>query len=232
LVDRSIKNGGLTYVPIMGTIVPNMSTKPVGILASTLFGKTRRAVLGLLYSHPDETFYLRQIARTVGSGQGTIQRELGQLVEAGILTQKRDGNQVYFQANTATPIYQELRSIVTKTAGAGDTLRQSLAKLSSQIGVAFIYGSVAKGEENNLSDIDLMVVGDVSFKDVVKAVQPAEVVLGREVNPSVYPPKEYQAKTKAGHHFLNSLLKAPKIFLIGGPSELKRMGPKGLASSS
>jgi DNA-binding transcriptional ArsR family regulator len=216
----------------MGTIVPIMSTKSASILASTLFGKTRRAVLSLLYSHPDEAFYLRQIARTVDLGQGTVQRELAQLLEAGLLTQRRQGNQLHFQANAASPIYQELRSIVTKTAGAGDALRLSLAGLSAQIEVAFIYGSVAKGAENNLSDIDVMVVGDVSFRDVVKALRSAEVALGREINPSVYPSREYRSKLKSGHHFLNSLLKAPKIFLIGGPSELKRMGPKGLASSA
>lgn len=175
---------------------------------------------------------MRQITRMIGSGQGTVQRELTQLLEAEILSQRRQGNQIHFQANAASPIYQELRAIVTKTLGAGDTLRLSLAGLSSQIEVAFIYGSVAKGEENNLSDIDVMVVGDVSFKDVVKAVRPAEAALGREINPSVYPPKEYQTKLKSGHHFLNSLLKVPKIFLIGGLSELKRLGPKGLASSS
>jgi DNA-binding transcriptional ArsR family regulator len=99
-----------------------MRTKSPGVLASTLFGKTRRAVLNLLFGHPDEAFYLRQITRTVGLGVGTVQRELAQLVGAEILTQRRQGNQVYFQANTATPIYQELRSIVTKTTGAGDKL--------------------------------------------------------------------------------------------------------------
>src|SRR5437764_10101516 len=104
-------------VPIMSTIALIMGTIPVdNLLSSTLFGKTRRAVLGLLFSHPDEAYYLRQITRTLGLGQGTVQRELAQLIEAQILTQKRQGNQVYFQVNQNSPIYAELKSIITKTA--------------------------------------------------------------------------------------------------------------------
>ena len=212
----------LKCVPKMGTFVPVMGTKH-GSLAATLFGKTRQAVLGLLYSHPDQAFYLRQITQAVDLGQGTVQRELAQLVEAGLLTKKQQGNQIHFQANPVSPIYAELRAIVTKTVGAADALRRGLTSLAPKIKVAFIYGSVAEGKERSESDIDLMVIGDVSLGDVVEALQSAEKAVGREVNPSVYPPAEYRKKIHAKHHFLTSLVDAPKIFLIGGPDELRSL---------
>jgi predicted nucleotidyltransferase len=199
---------------------------------TTLFGKTRRAVLSLLYGRADEEFYIRYILRSVSVGHGSVQRELKRLAEARILRRTARGRQVYYQANRDSPIFPELKSLITKTAGVGDILLNALAPLAERIKIAFIFGSVAKGEETRRSDIDLLVVGDVSFMDVVTNLQAAQKAIGREINPTVYPSKEFESKIKANHHFLSTLLDGPKISLIGDENELSRLAKKRLAGRS
>jgi len=194
-----------------------------------LFAKVRRAILSLLFGHVDEAFYLRQIVRTTGFGLGPVQRELKQLTESGIIRRTVRGQQVYFQANLDSPIFPELKSLITKTTGIGDTLRAALVPIGGQLKAAFIYGSIARGEECSKSDIDLLIVGDIAFADVVVNLQAAQKLLGREIVPTVYPPEEFKAKMRAKHHFLTSVLKGPKIYLIGDENELRRLATKRLA---
>jgi len=183
----------------------------------------------LLFGHADEAFYLRQIVRTTGFGLGPIQRELKQLTQGGIIRRSVRGRQVYFQANLDSPIFPELKGLIIKTAGIGDTLRAALAPISGQLELAFIYGSIASGKEGPRSDIDLLVVGDVAFADVVVNLQAAQKLLGREIFPTVYPPDEFKTKMRARHHFLTSVLKGPKIYVIGDENELRRLAAKRLA---
>ncbi|MBI5723007.1 MAG: nucleotidyltransferase domain-containing protein [Planctomycetes bacterium] len=195
-------------------------------LSESLFGKARRAVLSLLYSHVDEAFYLRQIVRAACAGQGAIQREVGRLTEAGVISRSVRFKHVYYQANPECPIFQELKILMVKTAGAAETLRDALSDLSGRIIAAFIYGSMARGEEKARSDVDVMVIGKTTFGDVVKALRPAEEKIGREVNPTVYPPAEFKARLAARHHFLTSVLNEPKIFLIGDENDLAGLAEK------
>lgn len=192
-------------------------------LSKTLFGKTRRAVLSILYSHTDESFYLRQLVRIAGIGIGAMQRELKQLTDSGIIRRLRIGRQIFFQANTDCPVFKELRDLVIKTIGVGDVLRSALVPLAERIQFAFIYGSLARGEETRGSDLDVMVVGDVTFAEVVSAISPLQETLSREINPSVYPLHEFRAKVSEGQHFISTVLSAPKIFVIGDNNELERL---------
>jgi uncharacterized protein len=194
-------------------------------LTDVLFGQTRRAVLGYLYSQPEKPFYLRELARHAGTGLGAVQREVVKLAEAGILRRSVRGNQVFYQANRENPIFQELKSIVSKTVGTHDILREALLPMRERIRVAFVYGSVARHEERADSDIDLMVVGEVPFTQIVAAITPAQERLGREINPTVYPVAEFQSKLKAKNHFLKSVLRQKKLFVLGDENELT-----GLAS--
>lgn len=193
-----------------------------GITAS-LFGKTRRAILSLLYGHADESFYLRQIARTTGIGLGSMQRELKNLTDTGIIIREVQGKQVYYRANAQCPIFNELKSIVRKTFGVADVLRRSLVPKADKVRVAFIFGSVAKSNDNRRSDIDVIVVGRISFGDVVSLFSPAEEQLGREINSVVYSINEFKKKVKENHHFVRTVLEDEKIFLIGDENELKGM---------
>ena len=191
--------------------------------STILFGRTRRRVLGWLFGHPEERFYLRQIVRQTGSAQGAVQRELQKLAEAGILRRTVEGRHVYFQANRESPIFPELHMLLLKTAGIVDVVREALAPLADRIRAAFVFGSAARGKLRSDSDVDVLVVGDVPFPAVADALAGAQARLGRDVNPTVYPPAEFQKKIRAGHHFLTTVLREPGLFVMGGPDELARL---------
>ena len=219
----------LTRVTNPGTLVPRMSTAFASSqLSAALFGQTRRAILALLYGHPDESYYLRQLVRSAGVGLGAAQREVKRLSDAGIIRRTVSGNQVFYQANPDCPIYGELKGLIVKTSGVADVLQAALVPLAAQIRVAFIYGSVAKLAQRNGSDVDVMVVGEPTFGEVVSAVGNAQETLAREVNPTVYSPAEFRSKLKAGHHFLTAVIGSEKLFLIGDERELARLGAKRL----
>lgn len=192
-------------------------------LSEILFGKTRQAVLSLLYGHADESFYLRQILRVAGGGMGAVQRQVNALVDAGIILRIKKGKQIYYQANSRSPVFNELKSIIMKTAGIGDILKTALAPLAQQIQFAFIYGSIAHGTEKEGSDVDVLVVGDVTFSDIVAVLSPMQQTLGREINPTVYPPDEFRTKLTRNNHFIKSVMADDKIYLIGDDDELKRL---------
>ena len=220
----------LKCIPKRGTIVPKLSTLTYrDNLSQTLFGKTRRAVLSLLYSQVDDSFYLRQIVRAAGVGLGAVQRELKQLSDAGIIQRIVRGHQVYYQANPRCPVFAELKSLVVKTVGVGAALQAALAPLGDRVKVAFIYGSIARSGEQRDSDVDVLVVGKATFSEIVSSLSEAQKTTGREINPTVYPPAEFRSKVAAGHHFLTTVLKGPMLFLIGDVRELARLAKKPLA---
>ena len=191
-------------------------------LASLLFGGYRREVLALLLLHPHLSLHVREIARATGKIPGTLVRELNQLAEGGLLLRRPVGNQIHYQANTACPIYEELRSIFKKTSGLADVLREALEPLSEKVRAAFVYGSVARGDERAGSDLDVMIVGEAKFADVVQALGSAQEALRREINPNVYRTSEFGAKLAAGEPFLQRVMEDPKIYLIGGEDDLRQ----------
>ena len=208
----------------MGILLPMVGSHTVSSAGlPSLFGKTRQALLSLLYSRADEAHLQESLIRLAALGRGAVQRELAFLARVGVVRRTVRGRQVYFQANAESPIYEELRGLILKTTGVADALRAALAPLSERIAVAFIYGSVAKGQENRASDVDVMVIGEVSFAETSEALGEAQKSIGREVNPSVYAAADFRAKLAAKHHFLGSVLKGEKIFLIGDDRELARL---------
>jgi predicted nucleotidyltransferase len=198
-------------------------------MGALLFGKVRRSVLGLLLCNSDRSFYLREISRIANVGTGAVQRELTQLARVGIITRRTEGNQVHFQANKSSPVFNELSSLLRKTAGVADIVREALAPLAAHISSAFIYGSVAMGTEKADSDVDVMVIGTVGFNEVTEALAMVQDTLSREVNPSVYSPDEFAAKTGQKHHFLTNVLKGEKLYLIGDRDGLEGLAGKRLS---
>jgi len=201
-------------------------------ISSVLFGRTRRAILSLLYGHPDESYYLREIVRATGFGVGSVQRELAQLAEAGIIRRTDSGHQVYFRANSDSPIFKDLKNLITKTAGAAEIIREALAPLSDRISIAFLYGSVARGEETRQSDVDVLIVGDISFAEAVKALRGAQESLNREINPSVYPVEEFHSRVIEQHYFIREVLSGPKVFVVGDAHELERLAGERVAGEA
>ncbi len=191
-------------------------------LASVLLPEYRRKVLGLLLLRPDEAWHGREIARRTGLAAGTITRELTKLAEVGLLNREKRGNQQVYSANTSSPIFTELASILRKTSGLADVLAQALAPAARQLRIAFVFGSVAQGRETAGSDIDLMLIGDMTFGDAVEALHLAQADLGREVNPKIFNAAEFAAKATT-EPFLRDVLAKPKVFVIGNDRELAEL---------
>jgi predicted nucleotidyltransferase len=193
-------------------------------IGSALFGKTRRAILSLLFSNPDSSFYVRQIVRTVGVGHGTIQRELYRLSRVHIIKRIVNGNQVFYQADEECPIFKELEAVITKTAGVAEVIREALMLEYELINVAFIYGSYASLKENRGSDVDVMIVGDISFSRSVELLKDAQKKLDREINPVVMKREEFNDRLVNGHYFIRDVLNKPVIYIVGDRHELESMG--------
>lgn len=190
-------------------------------LSSALFSSVQQRVLALIFGHPERSFYASEIVRNVKSGTGAVERELSRLLSSGLVNVERIGNQKHYRANRQSPIFDELRSIVLKTIGLTEPLKRFLEPCADKIKVAFIYGSVAKGIDTARSDIDLMVIADdLSYSDLYEALQKAEPVLGRPVNPNVMASKDWQRKKEQKDSFIARIAAQPKTFIIGSESDL------------
>ncbi len=187
-------------------------------LADALFTTTQQRVLGALYGQPQRSFTVSELIASTGAGSGAVQRELAKLVASGLLTVRPIGNQKHYQANPAAPIHAELVGIMQKTVGLADILRDALDPLTPRIKQAFVFGSLARGESGPRSDVDLMVVGDAGFAEVVEAVYPLHERLGREVNPVVLTAGEFSARVK-DPGFIARVVSGPRIMLIGSTDD-------------
>ncbi|MBI2908669.1 MAG: nucleotidyltransferase domain-containing protein [Chloroflexi bacterium] len=186
-----------------------------------LFGKTRQAVLALLYGQADRSFYTRQILDAVKTGRGTVQRELKSLAETGVIIREAQGKQVYYRANESSPIYPELKGIVAKTFGLADVLREALAPFNERIACAFVYGSTAKGEAVASSDIDLLVVGNADEMALHRALSGVEDRLARPVNYTLMNEAEFRQRSAENGGFLARVLSGPKIMILGRLDDLR-----------
>jgi predicted nucleotidyltransferase len=192
-------------------------------LSTILFTEYRSKVLGLILLHPGQQFFLREIARLTHTNPGTLKRELDKLVEAGIINFEKSGNQNYYSANQSSPIFEDLVNILRKTSGLVDVIQSALLPLVEQIDSAFIFGSMASGAVNEGSDIDLMLVGNVNFGDVVSLIYPLQASLAREINPKVFMSSEWLQLSKDKNSFLRDVMSKPRLFVIGTQLDLDQL---------
>lgn len=188
-------------------------------IGDALFSKSTKAILASVFTRPDG-IHLRALMSLTGLGSASAQRELGKLTDAGLLIKEEVGKVVLYRANTASPIYAELSSIIRKTEGLEHAVRSVLQPFQDRIERAFIYGSVAKQQDTASSDVDLFVLtDDLGSADLYPKFVDMEKKLGRKISLTVYRPAEYQRKLKAKNHFLVSVMDGPKIELIGEHDE-------------
>lgn len=215
-------------MPILGIIVPDMGTSLKGAgtsgatgLAGALFTRTQQRVLGYLFGQPGRSFFANELIGLTGAGSGAVQRELSRLSGSGLVTVTARGNQKHYQANPGSPIFAELCGILAKTVGLAEPLRVALAPLADRIQAAFVFGSVARKTDRAASDIDLMVIGEgVTYADLFGELEAASTRLGRQVNPTVYSRQELSQRVAEGNAFVTRLLAQPRIWIIGGESDL------------
>jgi predicted nucleotidyltransferase len=170
----------------------------------------------VLFGNPRRSFYANEIIALARSGTGAVQRELQRLEASDLVTVTRVGNQKHYQANPSSPVFEELRALVLKTVGLADVLRAALAPVSKDVRAAFVYGSIAKGQDTAVSDIDLMVISDrVTHAELFAALEQATTQLGRKVAPTIYSSKELARRLKEENAFVTRVLVQPKLWLIG-----------------
>jgi predicted nucleotidyltransferase len=186
----------------------------------TLFPTVRGEILAATLTQPDKWWYLSELAQFLRTTPSSLQRDLKALVDGGILQQRREGARAYFKADTRSPLFTDLRGLVEKTAGLLPTLERLLERFATGVDVAFVYGSVARGEERSTSDVDLLVIGAVGLAELAPGLRKIEAQLGREVNVTNYARSEFKDKIDAGDHFLTEVLRAPKQFVKGEQRDL------------
>ena len=192
-------------------------------ISAALFSDSQSRVFRWLFGQPERSYHLNELLRLTGLGSASLQRELGKLAAAGLVRSEKVGNLRCFQANTESPVYEELARLTRKTLGAQPLLQEALAPIKAKLDVAFIYGSIAKGTDTAKSDIDVMVVGkDLLLSEVLKLLLPVESQLGRKISPTLYTPAEYKRRRAQKDSFLNRVLAQPVIPLIGEALERSR----------
>ena len=193
------------------------------MLSSLLFSDYRRRVLGLLLLHPDTTYHVRELARLTGTSAGTLHKELTKLTNGGVLRRQEVGNQVRYSADRDCPVFEELASILRKTSGLVDVLVDALSSIEKNITLAFVFGSVARGEQQSNSDVDVMLVGSLGFADAVQVLHPVQATLQREINPVVYSLEEFRRRAASDDSFVREVLSQPKLFVVGNENELRKL---------
>jgi len=193
-------------------------------MLTKLFGSEARVkVLSLFMLNAGNEYYLREIAQRTGLAVRSVQRTVKDLTDIGVLLREARGNSVYFRLDAGNPITADLKAIFLKTVGLRDLILDALEE-ASDADVAFIYGSVAKGDEAPTSDIDIAIIGRIPSRRLTELVADLEKRTGREVNTTVFSQEEWTQRISAGDHFTTTLLREPKIMLVGHGLELKTLG--------
>ena len=188
-------------------------------LFSITKSKLREELLALYFTNPDKKYYLRQLERILKFSVGNIRRELIKLESAGLFLSESKGNLIYYYLNKSYPLFEELKSIIFKTSGAPKMLQNILEKFKG-ISQAFIYGSFAKKEEKEGSDIDLLIIGEVDEDKLIEEIGKLERKLQREINYAIYEKEDFKKKKEEGNSFILDISKEKIIFLIGDENGL------------
>lgn len=196
-----------------------MPKQPIDLM----FGAYRRRLLATLLLRPGERFHIRELARMTGISAGSIHRELKTMATSGLLLRERAGNQVLYQANQSCPIYPELSTIFRKTTGLAMLLHKALEPLAGRIDCAFVFGSMASGDEVPSSDVDVIVLGDVTLMEIVKTLSSVNAALGREINPVAMTVNKFADQYLKQDRFAVRVLDEPKIIVMGQEDELRKL---------
>jgi len=219
LLELLSRGGPIDILRVLRKYIRRMRNSPI---LDALFPVVRQEILAATLLSPGKSWFLSELAEHLETSPSSLQRELESLAESGILQHTQDGRRTYYKAQTTSPVYEELRALFSKTAGIVPLLKSELARFSAKITWAALYGSVARGEEQGQSDVDLLVVGPVGLPELLPALRRIEQQFGREVNVTRYSEAEFRAKRSGRDHFLNSVLKGNLISIVGSVNELEK----------
>jgi predicted nucleotidyltransferase len=205
-------------------------TERMNLLANLVCSRVRAEVFRVLFGLQTGELHLREIHRQTNLALGTVRQDIGKLVRLGLVRSRQDGNRIYYRANQRHPLYPDIHQMVLKTVGLTDVLAAVLR--SNGIRAAFVFGSIARGTDSPESDVDLMIIGTFGLRKVSALLGGVAERLGREINPHVLSPSEFRERIRTEEHFLTSVLKSPKLFVLGSEHELEAMAKKRLAETA
>jgi predicted nucleotidyltransferase len=194
----------------------------MNLLAEMLSSRSRAEFFRILFGVGSNEFHLREIERRSGLAIGTIRQEASKLERLGLIIKRKDGNRTYFSANQTHPLYKTIHELVLKTSGLAEILIQALS--TEEIKFAFIFGSIAAGEENAESDLDLFIIGKIGLRSLSKLLKAPGEKIGREINPHIMSADEFLKRKKEKEHFVSQVLESPKLMIKGSEDEFSRMG--------
>lgn len=200
-----------------------MANKAQRSIGSSLLGKAREAVIGLLFSDPDKALHVREVARRTGFSAPTVARELRLLEGAGVLVSVVSGSQRQYRPDPTCSLFAELQSIARKTWGIRGRIAATLDSLNG-IDTAFVFGSYAAGSPHDASDVDLLVIGSLDYAVLSEAMTSVSSDVGRPVNAKLYRPAEWARKLGEGNSFVTSVNAGPKLFVVGDEGALNAIG--------
>ena len=176
-------------------------------------------ILSLFLMQPEESFYQRSLTEKTGHSLAQVQYALERIEQSGLVTKKKSGNRLYYKAERTHPAFDDLKRVFLKTVALGDVIREALTPLAKQIQFAFVYGSIASGQERPYSDLDLLLIGSVTLKELANVMAQLSETLKREVNPVNYTLKTFSERLKDDNRFALELMDTPKIWIIGNEDE-------------
>jgi predicted nucleotidyltransferase len=194
-------------------------TRPIDSLLTPI----KQEILSATYGQPEKWWYLSELAANAATSPSSLQRELSTFAANGLLLRRRDGGRIYFKAATDSPLFSPLKELLERSLGPAGAVREAIAPLIARVEAAFIYGSVAKGEEHARSDVDILFIGALGLAELVKVLKPLERKFGREFNAKCYSTREFVSKFRKGNHFVSTVIREPKIFLAGNEDDLRRL---------
>jgi len=202
------------------------------MLKALFSSQVRIDLLSTLLMHPDEEFYLRELAANLHNSPRSIHVELRNLEKISLLQKRISGKQHYYRINRQHILYGDLRSLFLKSAGLRDQVKEQLEPHAADIDFAFIYGSMASGNFSANSDIDLMIIGKVRPRQMAPSFAELRNQLGREISAAIFPITEFAEKVRKRDHFISSLIADSLLFVIGEENEFGRMVQKWLAEKT
>ena len=191
-------------------------------LSQILSSRSRAAVFKLLFSGLEKELHVREIQRRCKLNDSTLRQELRKLVRLDLVRGRKDSNRIYYRANRDNPLYPEIRNLVIKTAGVAQVLRDAIGE--ERVNVAFVFGTIAMGDESAGSDVDLFVRGEIGFRELSERLSGCSEEIGREINPHVMTKQEFRKRVRSGEHFISHIRKSPKLFVVGSDHDLEAMG--------
>jgi predicted nucleotidyltransferase len=188
---------------------------------AALLSPTRQGILAATFLRPQKSWYLSELAAHLGTRSSSLQRDVNSLVRVGILEKHVDGRRSYIKANEDSPVFPEIRSLIEKTSGIVPMLQEAVRKLGKKVRWGLVYGSLARGEEGSASDVDLMLIGNVSTMELVPTLRRLEKIVDRQINPTIFTEEDFAKNIAQKNHFLLTVMRGKKIMLKGTENELE-----------